>query len=143
MHAVELLDEVGERDVRVRLDVEADAPDAARLQEAWQALARSEAKAPRLSSAISAAQPSIEGKELRFEVGNSAQKEWIDRNCRARLEAFLQRTFEDPAIRLTVNVKQTEDTTRKIYMPSDKAKYLQETSPEFNALSKDLGLEIS
>ena len=122
---------------------EKPAPDAARLQEAWQALARSEAKAPRLSSAISAAQPSIEGKEISFEVGNSAQKEWIDRNCRARLEAFLQRTFEDPAIRLTVNVKQTEDTTRKIYMPSDKAKYLQETSPEFNALSKDLGLEIS
>ena len=123
--------------------VEKPAPDAARLQEAWQALARSEAKAPRLSSAIAAAQPSIEGKEIRFEVGNAAQKEWIDRNCRARMEAFLQRTFEDAAIRLTVDVKQTEEKTRSMYMPSDKAKFLHETSPEFNALSKDLELEIS
>ena len=90
-----------------------------------------------------AAQPSIEGKEIRFEVGNAAQKEWIDRNCRTRLEAFLQRKLGNPALRLVVDVKQADETARGMYMPSDKEKYLQENSPEFNALRKDFELEIS
>ena len=59
------------------------------------------------------------------------------------MEAFLQRKLGDPAIRLVVDVKQTEEKGHNMYMPSDKAKYLQENSPEFNGLQKDFGLEIS
>ena len=123
--------------------VEKPAPDAERLSSAWQALAASEVRMPRLSSAIAQATPTLEGKVVHFEVGNVAQQEWIDRNCRARLEAFLQNRFEDPAIRLVIDVKKAEETGRGMYMPSDKAKFLQETSPEYNGLQKDLGLEIS
>jgi DNA polymerase-3 subunit gamma/tau len=121
----------------------AAAPQPLSLAEAWAALAESEAKAPRLSSAIAAAAPSREGNEVLFEVGNQAQKEWIDRNCRPRLEAFLQRKLAEPRLRLTVTVKKAEETVKGMYMPSDKAKYLQENSPEFNALRKDLELEVS
>ena len=113
------------------------------LEEAWKALAESESKAPRLSSAIAQAVPVPDGDEIRFEVGNAAQKEWIDRNCRIRLEAFLQRRLGRPEIRLVVTVKKVEDTGRGMYMPSDKAKYLQETSPEYNGLRTELGLEVS
>ena len=72
-----------------------------------------------------------------------AQKEWIDRTCRPRMEAFLQKELDDSAIRLLIDVKPAEETVRGMYMPSDKAKYLQENSPEFNQLKKDLELEIS
>ena len=119
------------------------APDVAQLDTAWKALAENESKMPRLSSAISQAVPVLQDKEIHFEVGNLAQKEWIDRNCRPRMEAFLQRYLADPAIRLFVEVKAVEETGRGMYMPSDKAKFLQENSPEFNALRKDLELEVS
>ena len=122
---------------------EKPAPDAESLSSVWQALAASEVRMPRLSSAIAQATPTLEGKVVHFEVGNVAQQEWIDRNCRARMEAFLQNRFEDPAIRLVIDVKKAEETGRGMYMPSDKAKFLQETSPEYNGLQKDLGLEIS
>ena len=121
----------------------AAAPDATKLAGIWKALAESESKMPRLSSAIANAAPVMDGKDIHFVVGNLAQKEWIDRNCRPRMEAFLQKQFSDRAIRLIVDVKEAPDTGRGMYMPSDKAKYLQENSPEFNALRKDFELEIS
>ena len=122
---------------------EKPAPDEAALQAAWNALAESESRMPRLSSALLQARPRLEEKEIHFEVGNLAQKEWIDRNCRPRLEAFLQRQLDDKDIRLAVDVKQVDESGRGMYMPSDKAKFLQENSPEFNALRKDFELEIS
>ena len=118
-------------------------PDEAALSAAWFALADSESRMPRLSSAISLATPVLIDKEIHFFVGNLAQQEWIERNCRALMEAFLQRTLGDPTLRLVVDVKPADDKGRIIYMPSDKAKYLQENSPEFNGLQKDFGLEIS
>ena len=117
--------------------------DPERIAKAWKALAESESKTPRLSNAISMTTPVVEGKIFHFEVGNMAQKEWIDRTCRSRMEAFLQKNLGDSAIRLTIDVKPAEETGRGIYMPSDKAKYLQENSPEFNKLKDDLKLEIS
>ena len=122
---------------------EKPAPDEDTLLLAWKELAESEAKSPRLSSTIAQARPILDGKDIHFEVGNVAQQEWIERNCRLRLEAFLQRRFDDPAIRLVIGVKKVEDTPRGIYMPSEKAKYLQENSPEYNALQKEFDLEIS
>ncbi len=59
------------------------------------------------------------------------------------MEAFLQKQFADREIRLIVDVKEAQETGRGMYMPSDKAKFLQESSPEFNALRKDFELEIS
>jgi len=118
-------------------------PDATKLADVWKALAESENKMPRLSSAISNATPTMDGKDVHFVVGNLAQKEWIDRNCRPRMEAFLQKQFADREIRLIVDVKEAQETGRGMYMPSDKAKFLQESSPEFNALRKDFELEIS
>ena len=113
------------------------------LKAAWSGLVQSEAKMPRLSSALAQASPRIEGNEIHFEVGNSAQKEWIDRNCRARMEAFLQKHTGVADARLVVEVKKAEEVNRGMYMPSEKAKYLQENSPEFNGLKKDFELEIS
>ncbi|MBQ0024684.1 MAG: DNA polymerase III subunit gamma/tau [Bacteroidales bacterium] len=116
--------------------------DAAALQEAWTALAESEAKMPRLSSAISQATPTVEdGTRVHFEVSNAAQKEWIDRNCRARLEAFLQKRLSCDDLRLFVDVAEIKVERDQLYMPSDKVDYLMKTSPDFRRMRKDLGLE--
>ena len=117
--------------------------DSASLKEAWEGLVQSESKMPRLSSALAQAEPYLEGAEVHFEVGNSAQKEWIDRNCRSRLEAFLQRHTGTQDLKLVVEVKKAEEISRGMYMPSEKAKYLQENSDEYNALKKDFELEVN
>ncbi len=122
----------------------AEAKPALTLAEAWKALAESESKMPRLSSAISGATPSRDGEgNIRFEVGNAAQKEWIDRNCRTRLESFLRKCLGEDSVILAVDVKAAEQVERGPYMPSEKAKYLQENSPEFRALSNDFELETN
>ena len=123
--------------------VSKSAPDAERLAAAWKALAESEAKLKNLSAAILSATPTLKEKEIQFEVGNLAQKKWIDQNCRPRLERFLQKELDDTEIRLAVCVKEVEETSRGMYMPSEKEKYLHENSPQFNALRKDFELEIS
>ena len=111
----------------------------------WKSLAESESKMPRLSSAIAAATPRLEGeKEIHFEVGNEAQREWIEKNCRVRMEAFLQRSFRNSDLRLFVEVAEVPETERKaLYMPSDKARWLHENSAEFRGLQKDFELETN
>ncbi|MCR5709516.1 MAG: DNA polymerase III subunit gamma/tau [Bacteroidales bacterium] len=119
------------------------APGPEEIDAAWKALAASESKLKNLSAAILSTTPRTEGKEIHFEVGNVAQKKWIDQNCRPRLERFLQKELGDNEIRLTVDVKEVAETGRGMYMPSEKEKYLRENSREFNALRKDFELEIS
>lgn len=111
----------------------------------WKSLAESESKMPRLSSAIAAATPRLEGEsEIHFEVGNEAQREWIEKNCRIRMEAFLQRSFRNSDLRLFVEVAEVRETEHKVlYMPSDKARWLNENSAEFRGLQKDFELETN
>jgi len=116
------------------------------IKKLWPALAKSEDKSPRLASAIASATPRIESesKTIHFEVGNLAQKEWIDRNCRQRLEKFIRESMSDAEIRLAVDVKETvvDDSKRALYMPSDKENFLMQNSPEFRELKKEFELEV-
>jgi len=121
---------------------DASAPAAVSIQEAWNELAAMQTK-PNLASALSHATPRVEGNEIHFEVGNAAQKDWIDRNCRSRFEAFLQHKLGNPEARLFVDVAAAESIDTGMYMPSDKVKHLQETSQNFRELQKDLSLETS
>lgn len=116
-----------------------------RLKEAWALLVQGESQRPSLSSALSSAKPRIEdGHDIHFEVKNMAQKEWIDRNCRARLESTLQKSLSSSALRLIVDVAQIKESDEnKLYMPSDKVDYLQKNSSEFRELKKTFELENS
>lgn len=116
-----------------------------RLKEAWALLVQGESQRPSLSSALSNAKPRIEdGHDIHFEVKNMAQKEWIDRNCRARLESTLQKSLSSSALRLIVDVAQIKESDEnKLYMPSDKVDYLQKNSSEFRELKKTFELENS
>lgn len=117
------------------------------VKSAWSALAESEKNMPRLSTAISQTQPEVdfETKTVHFKVGNAAQKEWIDKNCRMRLESFLRKQLGEPSLALEIEVIafDNEGTEKKLYMPSQKADYLKENSQEFRDLSKDLELETA
>ena len=115
------------------------------LKEAWALLVQGESQRPSLSSALSSAKPRIEdGHDIHFEVKNMAQKEWIDRNCRARLESTLQKSLSSSALRLIVDVAQIKESDEnKLYMPSDKVDYLQKNSSEFRELKKTFELENS
>ena len=119
--------------------------DEAVLKGAWKEMAESESRMPRLSSTLLNAVPVLaNGNEIHFKVGNVAQKEWIDRNCRSRLEAFLQKRLANAAVRLFVDVQEiVEEIADRLYMPSDKVNYLQKNSEEFRQLRKDLDLENS
>lgn len=121
---------------------DAAAPSAASLQDAWHELAAMQTK-PNLASALSHATPRMEGNEIHFEVGNAAQKEWIDRNCRARFEAFLQHKLGNARARLFVDVAKAESLDTSLYMPSDKVKHLQDSSQNFRDLQKEFSLETS
>ena len=113
------------------------------VKQAWRELAESESRMPRLASAIRECEPELKNDtELHFKVSNLAQKEWIDRNCRARLESFLQKALRNTALRLFVSVAEISDKgTNSLYMPSDKVNYLEKNSGEFRGLKKNFDLE--
>mgnify|MGYP003312542949 CR=1 FL=1 len=113
------------------------------VKQAWQALAENESRMPRLASAIRECEPEIKNDtELHFKVGNVAQKDWIDKNCRARLESFLQKALHNTALRLFVSVAEISDKgANPLYMPSDKVDYLEKNSEEFRSLKKNFDLE--
>ena len=117
------------------------------IKPVWSELAKSEEGLPRLASAIAQTSPviDIENKTIIFKVSNVAQKDWIDKNCRVRLENFIQQKLGDRSVRLLIEVLAVEviDNEKKLYMPSQKADYLKETSAEFRELSKDLDLETA
>ena len=119
--------------------------EAGSLATAWEALAKSESSRPSLSAALAKAVTRIEeDSNIVFEVGNQAQKEWIEHNCLHRLENFLRVRLSNGNIRLRVAVPEvTESTAAALHMPSDKVDYLNRNSEEFRHLRDDFKLETS
>ncbi|MBQ0087112.1 MAG: DNA polymerase III subunit gamma/tau [Bacteroidales bacterium] len=115
------------------------------LATAWDALAKSESSRPSLSAALAKAVTRIEEESnIVFEVGNQAQKEWIEHNCLHRLENFLRTRLSNGNIKLRVEVPEVaESNAAALHMPSDKVEYLSHNSEEFRHLRDDFKLETS
>ncbi|HOG41370.1 MAG TPA: DNA polymerase III subunit gamma/tau [Bacteroidales bacterium] len=115
------------------------------LKQVWEELVSSQSRSPNLSSALAKGDPQIDLSRsvVSFSVSNITQKEYIDRHFLKRLEAFLKERIDLPALRLEVTLNEVADqcSTSKLYMPSDKANYLQKTSEEYRELKKNLGLD--
>ena len=115
------------------------------LKQVWEELVSSQSRSPNLSSALAKGDPQIDLSRsvVSFSVRNITQKEYIDRHFLKRLEAFLKERIDLPALRLEVTLNEVADqcSTSKLYMPSDKANYLQKTSEEYRELKKNLGLD--
>jgi hypothetical protein len=83
--------------------------------------------------------------EIHFEVKNSAQKEWIDRNRRLKMEETLRHELGRNDIRLLIEVAEIKEdnSAARLYMPSDRDEYLTRNSEEFRNLKNDFGLEVN
>ena len=114
--------------------------------EAWKKLTDAES-APNLKATLSSGVPSFDPDkmEVHFEVKNSAQKEWIDRNRRIKMEETLRHTLGRDDLRLFIDVAETreDNSVARLYMPSDRADYLTKNSEEFRNLKIDFGLEVN
>ena len=119
--------------------------DQVKLESAWLAMAESEKSLQRLANAISDTKPIISDNPntIIFNVSNDLQREWIEKNCKLRLEAFLKENLNNKNVGLAIEVTPQESSTEnKLYMPEEKAKFLIERHPELKELQKDLKLEI-
>ena len=116
-----------------------------KVLDAWPKLAESET-APNLKATLGSVKPTFDAEklEIHFEVKNSAQKEWIDKNRRTRMENALRHELASETVRLIVDVAEIkeDDSAKKLYMPSDRADYLMQNSEEFRNLKKDFELEV-
>lgn len=115
-----------------------------KLQAAWVKMGDTETTYPRLGTAIKQTQPTLDedGLTVIFHVGNSAQQTWIEKNSLPRLTGFLQRELKNGELKLSVRVKEVEESEKKLYMPQEKAEFLLKNHPELQELRKDLDLDI-
>ena len=113
---------------------------------AWKKMTDAES-APNLKATLSSAEPSFnpDKMEIHFEVKNSAQKAWIDRNRRLKMEETLRHELGRNDIRLLIEVAEIKEdnSAARLYMPSDRDEYLTRNSEEFRNLKNDFGLEVN
>ena len=116
-----------------------------RVLNVWPKLIEGES-APNLKATLSTVKPTVdEAKgEIHFEVRNSAQKDWIDRNRRLRLEDILRSELSAPELKFIVDVAPVfeDNSAQKLYMPTDKDEYLSRHSEEYRNLKSDFELEV-
>ena len=144
-----LIKKVGEESAKTERakpkEIGEDEFDQVKLESAWLAMAESEKSLQRLANAISDTKPIISDNPniIIFNVSNDLQREWIEKNCKLRLEAFLKENLNNKSVGLAIEVTPQEaGTENKLYMPEEKAKFLIEKHPELKELQKDLKLEI-
>lgn len=116
----------------------------ARLEAAWVKMADAQTQYPRLATALRQTKPELmqDGRTIVFNVGNSAQQAWIEKNSLPSLTGFLQRELRNGELKLEVGVVKVEQQEKKLYMPHEKAEFLYRNNPELVALSKELDLDI-
>ncbi len=126
------------------LVVEQEPVTVERLNAAWIKMADAQTQYPRLATAIRQTQPVLmeDNLTVQFNVGNSAQQSWIEKNSLPSLIGFLQRELRNGSIKIVVDVVKVEQQEKKLYMPHEKAEFLYRNNPELVALSKDLDLDI-
>ncbi len=114
------------------------------LEAAWIKMAESQKAYPRLGLAIKNSKPGLEsdGTTVLFHVSNLVQKEWIERNAMETLENFLRKELRNGKINIQIRIREVEQTSKKLYLPQEKAEYIFKNYPEANELRKDLDLDI-
>ena len=125
--------------VKVDKDVTKEA-----LMVAWNKMGESQTAYPRLGTAIKQSEPELEEDNLTviFNVSNSAQKVWIEKNSILSLTKFLQDELENHQVKLIVKVKEIAPAEKKLYMPHEKAEFLLKNNPELRELHKELDLDL-
>ena len=126
------------------LVVESEPVTVEKLEAAWIKMADAQTQYPRLATAIRQTRPVLMDDKVtvQFNVGNSAQQSWIEKNSLPSLIGFLQRELRNGEVRIVVGVTKVEQQEKKLYMPHEKAEFLYRNNPELVALAKELDLDI-
>ena len=129
-------------------DSEHKIPTDDEIRAKWPALVSECAKGkPRLEYALNSASLSFSEedgfKNVKFEVTNEAQKNWIENGLLRIMETSFARILGNGRVHLFVTVKPAEESAPKVYMPAEKAQELMNTNPEVLNLVKDLGLDAN
>ena len=126
------------------LVVESEPVTVEKLEAAWIKMADAQTQYPRLATAIRQTRPVLmdDNVTVQFNVGNSAQQSWIEKNSLPSLIGFLQRELRNGEVRIVVGVTKVEQQEKKLYMPHEKAEFLYRNNPELVALAKELDLDI-
>ena len=129
---------------RQELVVSSEPVTVEKLNAAWIRMADAQTQYPRLATAIRQTVPVLleDNLTVQFNVGNSAQQSWIEKNSLPQLIGFLQRELKNGDVQLVVGVTQVEQQEKKLYMPHEKAEFLYKNNPELVALAKDMELDI-
>ena len=129
---------------RQELVVSSEPVTVEKLNAAWIRMADAQTQYPRLATAIRQTVPVLleDNLTVQFNVGNSAQQSWIEKNSLPQLIGFLQRELKNGDVKLVVGVTQVEQQEKKLYMPHEKAEFLYKNNPELVALAKDMELDI-
>ena len=103
-----------------------------KLEVAWKKMGEAEQTYPRLRSAILITPPVLEedGLTVVFNVGNSSQQIWIEKNSLPALNLFLQKELKNGNLKLIIRVKELDEQEKKLYMPQEKAEFLLKNNPE-------------
>jgi len=128
----------------LKKEIGTDTIDIERLNSVWLRMADSESAMPRLSTAISQTKPTIrDNNNILFSVKNELQKKWIDQHCKTRLVEFLKVNLNNKEVTLDIEVTpDDENSEKKLYTPTEKAKFISENYPEVKKMQKDLNLEL-
>lgn len=121
--------------------------DLSALTTVWNRLAEQEKEKnrPGIATALKQYTPEIkeDGTSVLFFVSNSAQKEWIEKNCLVRITAFVKENLNNDKITIDVEVVPAEeDNSKKFLSASEKAQFMINSNEELKELQKDLELDF-
>ncbi len=121
--------------------------DLNRLISVWEDLAESEKSKnrPGIATALKQYSPEIkeDGTSIIFFVSNSSQKDWIEKNCLARITSHVKENLHNDKVTIEVEVvPATEDNSKKFLSQSEKAQFMINNNPELKELQKDLELDF-
>lgn len=116
-------------------------------KEVFAAVAQEYVSKPRLFSAISNPHLEISSQQDKvsvvFYVLNDSQKIWIQEKLHRNLEGRLRSALGRNDLYLEIMVEpDNEDKPQRLYLPTEKAKFMMENSSEVRNLCNDLGLDI-
>ncbi len=121
--------------------------DLSALTSVWNRLAEQEKEKnrPGIATALRQYTPEIkeDGTSVLFFVSNSAQKEWIEKNCLVRITAYVKAELNNDNITIDVEVVPAdEDNSKKFLSASEKAQFMINSNEELKELQKDLELDF-
>ena len=98
---------------------------------------------PRMSQVLREQIPEILADyQLKFIISNAAQEKFIHENLYNKLMECLKQNLKNSKINLHIEIGESEQKERVIYLTTDKFNYLLNLNPALDKLKKNFNLEL-